>query len=83
MPWKSNDPHIDSIEEGSKLSIIGWGKITNDNRASLKAYLDHSVASRTLRKVELPVAVPGTTVYKKCRAKDLEIQFCAGGIRGL
>ena len=83
LPWKKNDPKIDTIDEGSLITITGWGKITNDNRKSLKAYLEYSVATRTLRKVEIPITQPGTPASKKCKTNDTNIQFCAGGIKGI
>ena len=83
LPWKKTDPKIDSIDENSLLTITGWGKITNDNRKSLKAYEDYSVATRTLRKVEIPITIPGTPASTKCKTNDNEIQFCAGGIKGM
>ena len=64
------------------MTITGWGKITNNNRESLKAYLDYSVATRTLRKVEIPIIQPGTPAGRKCKTNDTNIQFCAGGIKG-
>ena len=82
LPWKANEPHIDNLRESSKLTITGWGRITNNNYKSKRAYLEFSVATRTLRKVELPIAVPGTKVHKNCRTSNVTTQFCAGGIRG-
>ena len=82
LPWKANEPHIDNLRESSKLTITGWGRITNNNYKSKRAYLEFSVATRTLRKVELPIAVAGTKVHKNCRTSNVTTQFCAGGIRG-
>ena len=71
-----------NIEPGSDLVITGWGRITNNNHGTKKAYLEHSVATRTLRKVELPLTIPGTKVDNNCNSSNNTIQFCAGGVRG-
>merc|ERR1712226_1512868 len=49
LPWSSNNPRMGNIEPGSDLVITGWGRITNNNHGTKKAYLEHSVATRTLR----------------------------------
>ena len=71
-----------NIEPGSDLVITGWGRITNNNHGTKKAYLEHSVATRTLRKVELPLTIPGSKVDNNCNSSNNTIQFCAGGVRG-
>ena len=71
-----------NIEPGSDLVITGWGRITNNNHGTKKAYLEHSVATRTLRKVELPLTIPGTKVDNNCNSSNNTIQFCAGGQKG-
>ena len=83
LPWKSTEPSIDNVKKGSKVTITGWGRITNNSYQSKRAYLEFSVATRTLRKVELPISFPGTTVYDNCRKSNDTIQFCAGGVIGL
>ena len=74
---------VDNVNEGTKITITGWGRITNNNHQSKKAYLEHAVATRTLRKVELPITIPGTKVHNNCRTSNSTIQFCAGGVRGV
>jgi len=82
LPWKTNEPKLSNIEDSSDLTITGWGRVTNNNYKSKRAYLELSVATRTLRKVELPIASPGTKVFDNCRSSNNATQFCAGGIKG-
>ena len=82
LPWKSTEPDIDNIKEVFKITITGWGKITNNNKESLDALIDHSVLSRTLRKVELPLTITGTKSHENCPKCNSTIQFCAGGLKG-
>ena len=82
LPWKPNEPNVDNVKKGSKVTITGWGRITNNSYQSKRAYLEYSVATRTLRKVELPITFRGTTAHKNCRKSNDTVQFCAGGVRG-
>ena len=82
LPWKANEPKIDSLKKSSQLTVTGWGRVTNNNYKSKRAYLKLSVATRTLRKVELPLAIPGTKVHDNCQKSNNITQFCAGGVKG-
>ena len=82
LPWKESEPTIDNLRKSSKLTVTGWGRVTNNNYQSKKAYLELSVATRTLRKVELPLVIRGSEVHNNCRASNDTIQFCAGGVQG-
>ena len=82
LPWKASEATIDNLKKSSKLTVTGWGRVTNNNYKSKKAYLELSVATRTLRKVELPLVIRGSEVYNNCRISNDTIQFCAGGVQG-
>ena len=82
FPWNESEPTIENLKKSSKLTVTGWGRVTNNNYKSKKAYLELSVATRTLRKVELPLVIPGTEVHNNCRTSNDTTQFCAGGVKG-
>ena len=82
LPWKESEPTIENLKKSSKLTVTGWGRVTNNNYKSKKAYLELSVATRTLRKVELPLVIPGSEVHNYCRTSNDTTQFCAGGVKG-
>ena len=83
LPWNENDPELDTIKEVMKLTVTGWGKVTNDIEVFTKSLLDNSAGSRTLKKVELPLTFAGSAADKKCPRDGEEIQFCAGGLKGM
>ena len=82
LPWKASEPTIENLKKFSKLTVTGWGRVTNNNYKSKKAYLELSVATKTLRKVELPLVIPASEVYNYCRTSNDTTQFCAGGVKG-
>ena len=83
LPWKTSDPNAGTVSPGSKLTVSGWGRVTNNNQESRENYLKYTVATRTLQKAELPMSIPGTVVDDNCKAKNRTMQFCAGGQRGI
>ena len=77
LPWNASDPTIENLKKFSKLTVTGWGRVTNNNYKAKKAYLELSVATRTLTLV-----IPDTEVHNYCRTSNDTTQFCAGGVKG-
>ena len=57
LPWKSSDPNaeIDDEDDGKKIMVTGWGRVTNDRSEVVKTLDQYQVASRILNKVFLSV----------------------------
>ena len=83
LPWNIDDPRSRSLKEGSKLSVIGWGKTSESEIKNQESYLKNSVASRILRKVKIPITTKESPAYENCKSIDTKLQFCAGGIKGI
>ena len=82
LPWDIEDPKLESLEEGTKLTIAGWGKTTDNIFAVRKNFDKHSVATRTLRKIQIPIITLESQGYKACKSLITKSKFCAGGIKG-
>ena len=82
LPWDIDDPKLGSLKEGSKLTIAGWGKISDSEIKNKESYLKNSVASRTLRKVKIPITTLESPANENCKSIDTKLLFCAGGIKG-
>ena len=82
LPWNTDDPKLESLTEGTKLTIAGWGKTTDNIFAVRKNFDKHSVATRTLRKIQIPIITSESQGYKNCKSLKAKFKFCAGGMKG-
>ena len=68
----------------NRLTVTGWGKITNDARVNLNSLLNYQASARKLSKAKIPgVAIrkcQKETLYK--HRLDPKVQLCAGGEEG-
>ena len=71
------------MEENDRLTVTGWGKITNSARYTLAQLRRFKVSQRRLQKLKLPLVSDQTCenleIYKG--AINTSIQLCAGGDR--
>ena len=65
--------------------ITGWGRITNNLSQAKKDLRKFKVPTRTLLKVNLPVANTNDNCkfYVDYNEVDLDKQICVGGIEGM
>ena len=70
-------------ESHDRLTVTGWGKITNNARYTLAQLWRFKVSQRRLQKLKLPLVSDQTCknldIYKG--AINTSIQLCAGGDR--
>ena len=70
-------------ESNDRLTVTGWGKITNSARYTLAQLRRFKVSQRRLQKLKLPLVSDQTCenleIYKG--AVNTSIQLCAGGDR--
>jgi hypothetical protein len=69
----------------NRLTITGWGKITNNARVNLNSLLKYQASARKLSKAK----IPGVAI-RKCQKENLyknrldpKVQLCAGGEEGM
>ena len=58
LPWNLNESgsrRAVVIKQGDKMTVTGWGRITNNQKAKELNYAQYNAATNTLRKVELEV----------------------------
>ena len=58
LPWNLNESgsrRAVVIKQGDKMTVTGWGRITNNQTATELNYAQYNAATNTLRKVELEV----------------------------
>ena len=82
LPWNVEDPKVEYLKEGTRLTIAGWGKTTDNIFAVRKNFDKHSVATRTLRKIQIPIITSESIGYKNCKSLKTKFKFCAGGMMG-
>ena len=65
--------------------ITGWGRITNNLSQAKKDLRKFKVPTRTLLKVDLPVANsnPNCKFYVDYNEVNLDKQICVGGVEGM
>ena len=84
MPWTITDPGR-QIYDGNKLTVLGWGKITNNKFQHLRNLLRNRAGSGTLKQLVVPAISK-----RKCKEYDAlknyelnqRLQLCAGGETG-
>ena len=65
---------------GKRMTIVGWGRITNNQRKNNRNLLRNKVSTRTLRKLSLPIVGRDCSLQRKIRKRfDFTKQICAGG----
>ena len=84
LPWSINDPGRELVD-GDILKVLGWGRVTNDNRdfLSIKSL---GAASAVLQQLDVPYVS-----NKKCNEYDgyknniflMSSQICTEGVEGL
>lgn len=84
LPWNSEDPGR-KLQQGDRLTVTGWGKITNNARVNLNSLLNYQASARKLSKAK----IPGVAI-RKCQQENLyknrldpKVQLCAGGEEGV
>ena len=84
LPWNVNDPGR-RIYDGNKLTVLGWGKVTNDKDTARNTKRRLGAGSAILQKLEVPAIS-----RRKCKEFDSfknydlnsSSQLCAGGVHG-
>ena len=52
LPWKAGTV-VDNLVEDDKLTVTGWGKVTNNARHTLKTIRRFKVSQRKLQKLQV------------------------------
>ena len=67
-----------------RLTVTGWGKITNNAKINLNSLLNYQASARKLSKAK----IPGVAI-RRCQKENLyknrldpKVQLCAGGEEG-
>ena len=84
LPWSVNDPGR-RIYDGNRLTVLGWGKVTNNKTAAVLEKRRLRAGSAILQQLDVPAISK-----RKCKEfdafKNYEInsrsQLCAGGEHG-
>ena len=84
LPWSINDPGR-RIYDGNRLTVLGWGKVTNNKTAAVLEKRRLRAGSAILQQLDVPAISK-----RKCKEfdafKNYEInsrsQLCAGGEHG-
>ena len=84
LPWNVNDPGR-RIYDGNRLTVLGWGKVTNNKDAAKNTKRRFGAGSAILQKLEVPAIS-----RRKCKEFDSfknydlnsSSQLCAGGEHG-
>ena len=68
----------------NRLTVTGWGKITNNAKINLNSLLNYQASARKLSKAK----IPGVAI-RRCQKENLyknrldpKVQLCAGGEEG-
>ena len=68
----------------NRLTVTGWGKITNNAKVNLNSLLNYQASARKLSKAK----IPGVAI-RRCQKENLyknrldpKVQLCAGGEEG-
>ena len=84
LPWNVNDPGR-RIYDGNRLTVLGWGKVTNNKDVARNTKRRLGAGSAILQKLEVPAIS-----RRKCKEFDSfknydlnsRSQLCAGGEHG-
>ena len=83
LPWQAGNP-VESLELNDKLTVTGWGRISNNPRLTIASLKRWNVSQKTLQKLQVPLisneACKNVGLYKNLI--DSSIQLCAGGQHG-
>jgi len=83
LPWSKDSP-ARNLEDGEDTLITGWGRVTNNLKDAKKDLRKFKVPTRTLLKVNLPVANTNENCkfYVDYNEVNLDRQICVGGVEG-
>ena len=84
LPWNINDPGR-QLYTGNRLTVLGWGRITNSEVRHLWNFLRNRAGAGVLQQLEVP-GISRRTCKESDAFKnselDLRFQLCAGGEDG-
>ena len=79
LPWHNSNPG-NNLNQGDKLLVMGWGRITNNKEQNREALLRTKVSTRTLQKLFVPVVGTNCSTQEIVKKTfDFTKQVCAGG----